>query len=791
MKRAVIILSVIFLSLIITSGWAIEVTPGAGVGLKIGSTTCDEQHPARMARQIAWRQTHNIHMIWHKRAITDYSFDYEMTTCQAWNASYGELNYSPETDLGGRDLHGYYELSKYPGIDVMSDGRAIVCNIWDPDGISPYIYKATIWPENYPMTGYFGYKTRIPEELLEDSPCYDYTAYFHWPYISFQLYDNGYAEDTIIHILSKENCLRVGFDEDYPTELRYFRRLGGPHPESPALHWDDYMIVDTTFTTGYCVEAAGYEAQMYNPGKVAIAWIAHWPNTTGENESTTPDAFTSVKEQNCNDIYIMVSEYGGETWSDKYNITKNDSLTGGWAPLSDISAVIDADGYLHVVYAARQYINTDEGSPQLPDDMDWPYFPMASRILHWSDMGESVGPALDDNFITVVKDMHFNWDDYPDCCPGGKWSWMSLAKPMISQCDNKLYVLYNQYQDPQNGIYENCHISRYTGEYYYGAANATLHLAVSDNAGLNWDPSRALTDFTLRCDTGQTSSPEMPVDPEAWTVCHNHGWPSMARWGMHVEYTDDFDDAVIVNDVSWSQSESPDFYLDVLYVDDLYPGNIIQGEGAWTINPVKWFRIPCVDAIPGATLAPSQYEIYEPDFQGGPGEEIIYTVTLENHGNVPLDIIITTEEIDNEHPSFDGWLYVDLNGFGGTLSEVVPNNTHDIYVIVNHGGVVDVPYVPTTLNGRVIFDYDGRAGQTAIEIEHLIPEPAWICGDFDGNEGINILDIVYLINYIYKGGPEPIPLEAAEVDGQPGMNILDIVYLINYIYKGGPDPDCP
>ncbi len=32
--------------------------------------------------------------------------------------------------------------------------------------------------------------------------------------------------------------------------------------------------------------------------------------------------------------------------------------------------------------------------------------------------------------------------------------------------------------------------------------------------------------------------------------------------------------------------------------------------------------------------------------------------------------------------------------------------------------------------------------------------------------------------------------ECGDVDGVPGINILDIVHLINYEYKGGPDPDC-
>ena len=65
------------------------------------------------------------------------------------------------------------------------------------------------------------------------------------------------------------------------------------------------------------------------------------------------------------------------------------------------------------------------------------------------------------------------------------------------------------------------------------------------------------------------------------------------------------------------------------------------------------------------------------------------------------------------------------------------------------------------------------------------------CGDVDSSGGINILDVVYIIDYLYRGGPLPADTLAADVDNSGGMNILDVTYLINYLYKGGPVPDCP
>ncbi|MCP4703345.1 MAG: hypothetical protein GY865_01945, partial [candidate division Zixibacteria bacterium] len=61
-------------------------------------------------------------------------------------------------------------------------------------------------------------------------------------------------------------------------------------------------------------------------------------------------------------------------------------------------------------------------------------------------------------------------------------------------------------------------------------------------------------------------------------------------------------------------------------------------------------------------------------------------------------------------------------------------------------------------------------------------------GDTNSDDNIDILDIVQIINYVYKDGPDAIPPHVANVNGDQSIDILDIVYLINYIYKGGPAP---
>jgi hypothetical protein len=63
-------------------------------------------------------------------------------------------------------------------------------------------------------------------------------------------------------------------------------------------------------------------------------------------------------------------------------------------------------------------------------------------------------------------------------------------------------------------------------------------------------------------------------------------------------------------------------------------------------------------------------------------------------------------------------------------------------------------------------------------------------GNADGIDPINIFDITYLINYLYLGGPAPIPCNRCS--GDPNcdcsINIFDVTYLITFLYLDGPAP---
>jgi hypothetical protein len=68
-----------------------------------------------------------------------------------------------------------------------------------------------------------------------------------------------------------------------------------------------------------------------------------------------------------------------------------------------------------------------------------------------------------------------------------------------------------------------------------------------------------------------------------------------------------------------------------------------------------------------------------------------------------------------------------------------------------------------------------------------------VCGDADASGFVNITDCVYLLVYIFGGGPEPMPYIAGDVDCNGFVNISDAVYIRSYIFSGGPEPcaACP
>jgi len=64
-------------------------------------------------------------------------------------------------------------------------------------------------------------------------------------------------------------------------------------------------------------------------------------------------------------------------------------------------------------------------------------------------------------------------------------------------------------------------------------------------------------------------------------------------------------------------------------------------------------------------------------------------------------------------------------------------------------------------------------------------------GDANNDNRRNILDAIYLIDWLYRSGLQSACIEEMDADGDGLVLMGDVTYLTNWIFLGGPTPICP
>ncbi len=163
-----------------------------------------------------------------------------------------------------------------------------------------------------------------------------------------------------------------------------------------------------------------------------------------------------------------------------------------------------------------------------------------------------------------------------------------------------------------------------------------------------------------------------------------------------------------------------------------------------------------------------------------------------------------------------GWIEAafDLSDFAGQYVYIQFSYYTDEYVTVEGFYVDDI--VPVAIFGvhdtifpitdsSYVFSYQ-PPGEYFYEVRARDDEQQWSpysnvvriafelsfhCGDADGDDAVNVSDAVFTIDYIFKGGQAPDPLESGDANGDGSISVADAVYVIAFIFKGGPEPVCP
>ncbi|MFH2037371.1 MAG: M14 family zinc carboxypeptidase, partial [Candidatus Zixiibacteriota bacterium] len=137
--------------------------------------------------------------------------------------------------------------------------------------------------------------------------------------------------------------------------------------------------------------------------------------------------------------------------------------------------------------------------------------------------------------------------------------------------------------------------------------------------------------------------------------------------------------------------------------------------------------------------------------------------------------------------------YVDEEGI--YIDNIYPLNGFAIKTVLS-SSIVDTFYNISD-NEEAEYSYKVRAIDAEnqwsefSDLKSIVITSGAECGDANHDLLINILDITFLINFLYKNGPAPEYPYSADVNSTGNINILDITYIIGFLYKSGPDPYCP
>jgi hypothetical protein len=63
-------------------------------------------------------------------------------------------------------------------------------------------------------------------------------------------------------------------------------------------------------------------------------------------------------------------------------------------------------------------------------------------------------------------------------------------------------------------------------------------------------------------------------------------------------------------------------------------------------------------------------------------------------------------------------------------------------------------------------------------------------GDANGDGLIDLADVIWILNYLFRGGAPPVSLKAGDADCNGSVDLGDAIYLLNYLFRGGPPPSC-
>lgn len=486
------------------------------------------------------------------------------------------------------DNNGLVQVVWMNGLNEQFNPRHVYWNIWDPatqqfatasgaqinaSARGGYI-ALTGHPEGWVFPAWHEVTATDPHasagiDFLPGSgaftttqPTYCEALQLIWPKIA----QSGSTADGKLHMVTTESATggqRIYYSRGTPTYDDF--------DQGVEIAWDDlpgmcgqYLLLSTVQTIAPDVAASKIS------NRVAIAWAEPRPQQDGSTNQID------------NDLYLLISEDGGENWAAPINVTNfptpdwecpsGDSLVCNGDTLrlyTDCNVMFDEADNIHVAFTTRTYYGVvayldGESNPGPVSWID------QSGVWHWSEATEEFSPVANAYYFATVGGGQL--------VDVGAWQ-LNAQRPCLAQ-------------DPETG-YLYCSYMQYDTNAYSDAffCMGEAMVSVSCNGGRTWSVG---TDVTNTVPGGSPVAPPGSLSERDITI-HNR---------------------------------IMDGYIHMAYVLDHDAGGIPQNEGVATLNEVYYQRIP-VDQIPLRPLVNPFWPALHNDSTGFPG----YVVPLDTTGN--------------------------------------------------------------------------------------------------------------------------------------------------------------
>jgi hypothetical protein len=98
---------------------------------------------------------------------------------------------------------------------------------------------------------------------------------------------------------------------------------------------------------------------------------------------------------------------------------------------------------------------------------------------------------------------------------------------------------------------------------------------------------------------------------------------------------------------------------------------------------------------------------------------------------------------------------------------------------------------PLETESNLYFKVRSRSDTTVADSQSVVAKVMLQRGDANFSGQINVTDVTYLVNYLFRSGPSPIPVsEAGDANCDTKVNVTDLTALVAYLFRGGSPPPC-